>query len=249
MKRITILLLTVMILSLLTATDWNNEEASHLSFEELDDQIALSFRDAVDANPISNISVKILDTIFETDVRGMIKFPIEMIEYMDDEDIAFVASKKGYITLNGVMKVRSGSVYFKDFVMSREIPLEKVRFVLQWDKKPNDLDLHLRSENFHISYRNMRNIPNKAILDRDDLDGYGPETITLDRIEEEEYKLYVHNYSNETKINSKAILYVYAENSLVKTICLPETKKRFIRVLRIVGKEIFYENTELDRIE
>ncbi len=60
-----------------------------------------------------------------------------------------------------------------------------IRIILDWDKSPNDLDAHLvKDGDYHISYRNKRVADDGAAqLDRDDMNGYGPETITINNVE------------------------------------------------------------------
>ena len=67
-----------------------------------------------------------------------------------------------------------------------------------------------------------------ARLDRDDRDGYGPETITIKNIDDQEsYSFYVHNYTHKNKINSnklsnsKASVKVYGDNKLLKIFQVP----------------------------
>ena len=67
-----------------------------------------------------------------------------------------------------------------------------------------------------------------AVLDRDDRAGYGPETITIGRIENNAtYTCYVHDFTNRTNIQSTqmaqngATVRVYSDNRLVNTFRIP----------------------------
>ena len=94
----------------------------------------------------------------------------------------------------------------------------------------------------------MRNAPNRARLDVDELEGYGPETITLDRIDARQtYDLSVYNYSNDADFKAVELIYVYAGNSLVKEIRLPATKKRSLHVLRIKNGQYTFINKPIDQ--
>ena len=67
--------------------------------------------------------------------------------------------------------------------------------------KPADLDAHLlkykRGKRYHISYRYKTSWRRKAQLDRDDRDGFGPETITLRKVDPEaEYTYVVDDYTH-----------------------------------------------------
>jgi len=92
---------------------------------------------------------------------------------------------------------------------------------LQWDEHPADLDAHLTGpkasadERFHIQVLTSEDLcwadtnlddqancaeveesyPNAtAFLDRDDVNGYGPETIVVTQMTEGNYNFYVHHY-------------------------------------------------------
>ena len=79
----------------------------------------------------------------------------------------------------------------------------EVRFVLNWGVNPADMDSHIitpeiDSISYHISYlnRGSTDIAPYVILDIDDTDGYGPETITIKQLNNGIYKYYVHQYSS-----------------------------------------------------
>jgi len=109
-----------------------------------------------------------------------------------------------------------------------------IRIVLDWDKKPADLDAHFVKEgDYHISYREMTVTDDaSARLDRDDRDGYGPETITVKDIEEKaEYTYYVKDFTNKDAKNSKqlskskAMVKIYGEGKLLNIWQLSEKQK------------------------
>jgi len=230
---------------------WDLKERSELEFEELDGKLVLSFKDAVTCEPIVGAEVsfgsgKIKRT---TDSKGRVYFPMKPFTELMDARIPIVVKKSGYIPLKTEIRIMAGSLWDKKFLMTKQIPANSARFVLSWDERPRDEDLHLVVPGFHVSYRNMRNVENQAKLDRDDRDGYGPETITLDRIEDgKTYTVYVHNYSGEQGFSGKERVYVYINNRLDKVIELPRTNKRVIKVLKIVDRQVRYINTPCNRI-
>ena len=73
---------------------------------------------------------------------------------------------------------------------------------LSWDK-PTDQDLHVTDpSNFEI-YFGERSSATGGELDRDDLDGYGPENIYwLSNAPDGEYKVEVHDYANSSVTNT-----------------------------------------------
>ena len=118
-----------------------------------------------------------------------------------------------------------------------EIPTGDLRIVLTWGKEPSDLDSHLIGPkaagdgNFHIYFHNKAYKNNGVInsfLDLDDVDGSGPETTTIYKMNQNgKYSFYVHNYSNSYEHNSSAMassgaqVKVYAGQTLIATYNVP----------------------------
>ncbi len=94
-------------------------------------------------------------------------------------------------------------VFNYNFSMS-PIPLPgEIRFVLNWGVSPSDLDSHLKTPEidslvYHVFYGNRGNVetPPYAVLDVDDTDGYGPETITIKESFSGTYIYFIHQYSS-----------------------------------------------------
>ena len=123
----------------------------------------------------------------------------------------------------------AGSLFFNRFSVSQMLTPGRLRVVLDWDRAPLDLDAHLiKVGAYHISYRKMRVYQDQAKLDRDDRDGYGPETITIERVDPTaRYRFYVHDYTRSSKMGdmSKAHVRVYSERGLEKTYVIPRQLK------------------------
>lgn len=78
-----------------------------------------------------------------------------------------------------------------------------LRFVLTWGDRPYDLDSHLtgfaQNQRIHTYYGNKIEYYNSdkfSTLDVDDIDSFGPETITINNLVEGRYNYYVHDYTN-----------------------------------------------------
>jgi len=232
-----------------TPNCWGVQEISTFAFHELDGLIVFSFKDAVYCSPIPCVQIEMNNQTFITDKNGYMKLPIGYFESMNGT-IKLVAKRSEYYTLRKDIRIMIGTTQDKRFVMSKQLPTGKVRFVLQWGQKPKDLDLHLVGEDFHISYRNNKVAYQKARLDRDDIDSFGPETITLEKIIlSNKYDLYVHNYSGVPTIDEQAEVSVYKDNQLDRLITLPRTKKRYVKILEIRNRTIQYVNLAVDRIQ
>lgn len=134
-------------------------------------------------------------------------------------------SKSGFIATSTTgITVTAYQTTTVNFSMSPVSSNIVYRFVLSWGSSPNDLDAHLLKGGFHIYFNNAGSLTVNpfAFLDIDCRDGYGPETITIAKLNSQSSKFYVHNYSGETDIKqSDAVVKIYSGNSLVKTYNVP----------------------------
>lgn len=156
-----------------------------------------------------------------TDLEGRYSTQLDYGKY------TMLISKQDYITYK-----YSTSVSLSGLPVSSLISLtpksKKYRIILTWNQSPSDLDAHLTGPKpeggiFHIWWNNKTLISGKNFLDRDDMNSYGPETITIYKPAIGEYEYAVHNYSGRSLKQSKALSYsgakveIYANNSLQNT--------------------------------
>ncbi len=213
---------------------------------------------AVVGEPLSNVSIMVTDNIkqttsFLTDETGFFIFEIDIGKYI----VSF--SKDGFI--GSEIETRMGidetprEIYC---AMSPEI--KEFRIVLTWSNRPQDLDAHLKGPHpeggrFHIWYRNRILIAGSDFLDRDDMNGYGPETITIYKPAEGDYFYSVHDYSNRNRKKSSklsfsnAIVQVYSENKLLRTFQNPANAKGNVwHVFKITERHELIPIDEIDYI-
>jgi hypothetical protein len=216
---------------------WTAKEKSEIEgFSELDGKLILSLKDAVNCQPVVNASVVIEGKTYQSDHTGNVELTDIGFDFMS-ENMAMVISQKKYATFKGNLRFEAGTVIKRRFLLSKKMDIGNWRFVLSWSKKPKDLDLHLKSDDFHVSYRNKKG-SNVAKLDRDALNGHGPETITLTKTKiEKKYQLYVNNFSARDFFNSYASVDVYQGSSLMHSLRLPNTSKRNVLVGEIVNHQ------------
>lgn len=186
--------------------------------------------DAVTGNPLKDSQVIITDYMKQsqqtiTDETGIFIFDSEIGEYKLD------ITKEGYIGTS--VKVRMGADETpREVVCALSPEIKEFRIVLTWGSRPQDLDAHLSGPNpdggdFHIWYRNKYPIAGKDFLDRDDMDKYGPETVTIYKPAIGNYRYSVHDYSNRNKKRSKnlsrsnAHVSVYGQNKLLASFEVP----------------------------
>lgn len=201
---------------------------------EMDGLFTLRFADAENDNPVVGASIDIKNIgKFSTNEDGFVRFPLQ-----DDGKYYLKFEKEGYITANLTFEVIAGTIFFNRFSVSKVLDMGQVRIVLDWSSTPRDLDLHLEKVgNYHIAYNHMRVADDgTARLDRDDLDGNGPETITITDVDERAtYNCYVKDFTNRSNSNSndlsksRARVTVYNNNILVKTYMVPANNEKGTR--------------------
>jgi hypothetical protein len=196
---------------------------------KMDGLIPLRFSSALDGKPIAGARVSVGGIgVFTTDLQGIISFP-------EQEDGFYVLSfsKEGFVPAEIEFEVKLNNVFSNRFSISPEMRGEYLRIVLDWNQNPADLDLHLEKDGgYHLSYRNMRSAQDgSALLDRDDRDGFGPETITIMETDPRSlYRLYVHDYSNSgsgasTALSrSGAVVRVYTRRGLAAAFTVPANR-------------------------
>lgn len=170
-----------------------------------------------------------------TDVDGNVTLSPE---FADNSDAMIIIKKEGYSTLVAKCPCQ-GLTYAISPTMKN---LDGMRIVLTWGEYPKDLDSHLWYKNAHVFWRNQT--ANKANLDVDDRDSYGPETITIEEKQfGTEYIYAVHDYTNRGEVSSSKLsrssakVFVYVGNSLIKTYYIPEGKKGNLWTVFKVTKE------------
>lgn len=148
-----------------------------------------------------------------TDTAGQYKVPLAAGKYQ----VAF--AKAGYVYLAGT-EVEIGEVpqtVTTTMTMMMEsvglVEKRRIQIVLNWGEandQPKDLDSHLTCpcvpDGAHIYYSAKTHDPDghSAVLDVDDIDGGGPETITLIDPPPGSYTYWVHNYSSYAPYLGKA---------------------------------------------
>jgi hypothetical protein len=221
---------------------------SEMALLAMDGLIPMRFANALDGRGIPDARVTVdSGGTFTTDSRGIITMP-----QIPDGIYNLTFSKEGFITTPIEFRVQLGMVVFNWFSISPGLEGNSFRFVLDWGERPADLDMHLeKREDYHISYRNMRNSADGSVnLDRDDRDGYGPETITLNRAEiQGVYDVYIIDYTNRNSPNSQALsrsgatLRVYRGDRLTHTFHIPSGTGIRWNIFRLEKNQVNAINT------
>jgi hypothetical protein len=184
---------------------------------ELDDALSLWFTDADTGKPIKGALVAIENTgSTRTDDDGLAIFPVT-----NDGTHAFIFQKDGYVTTKDTFNIVFGSIFSNKYSIPQIKQIDHIKIILDWGATPADLDAHLvKDKGYHISYRDTKTSLDKtAWLDKDAVNSYGPETLTVMQVDKRAvYHYYVHNYSNRNAVNdshlsqSKASVRIYINN-------------------------------------
>jgi len=112
-----------------------------------------------------------------------------------------------------------------DISLSPRLTDAQMRFVLSWGASPSDLDSHLRTPygtKIYYGNRGSATAPPYALLDVDDTNGYGPETVTIYQFREGTYHYFIYNYSGSPAITtSNAVVKIYAADGTTRSVDVP----------------------------
>ena len=155
-----------------------------------------------------------------------------------DPTALLIVRKSGYSDLVAKCPC-AGLTYAISPVMDK---LDGLRIVLNWGANPRDLDGHLAYPGNHIFFSNKTG--KDAQLDIDHIDGYGPETITVNRKHPGERYVYaVHDFWDRTKSDtpdlsaSDAKVFVYVGQTLIRTYYVPKGKQGNIWTVFAISEE------------
>jgi len=145
--------------------------------------------------------------------------------FTDDGSNLLIIKKSGYSDL--IVKCPCKDMTYAMSPIMKN--LDAMRVVLSWAKHRADLDSHMIFPDNHIFYEQKQGT--NAKLDVDDTDGYGPETITLQKKRFGDRYIYaVHDFTNWSRPNSLALsnsqasVFVYIGQSLVRTYHVPPNR-------------------------
>lgn len=155
---------------------------------------------------------EIAETV-ETGSDGAYSVELETGRYYTAE-----VSCEGYITIYTEIDLGSAQTEEeKDFIITKETAEGEIRVVLEWGTYPLDLDSHMVINGTDVYFRNKEYYSGGTLiaeLDHDDVDGVGPETITL-HDSSFSFTYFVHNYSNTGDIgvsNARVTVYLPGES-------------------------------------
>jgi hypothetical protein len=178
-----------------------------------------------------------------TDAHGVVEF--SSVPY---GTYTLEVSAEGYANSSSSLTVSSPTESFR--VTLQAIPVTgQYRIVLSWGDSPPDLDAHLlvppdltHLDGYSLGWQGYIGVPeiNRgaqdnypwATMDRDDTDGFGPETITIHRLIDGRYRYFVHlwidrinpsdvNISTTPLTGSQATVTLYRGNTQIRSWSVP----------------------------
>ena len=214
-------------------------------------KLQLTVVDATTGKPVSGATVKAYPSYVsgmpekeaKTESNGTVALELEKTG-----NYVLRISKDGYIEEDFTEYLVSGE-NFKTLAIAPAASGDVIRFVVSWGSYPRDLDCYLRGRtaggtNVDINFTNMSATESGreiASLDVDDMDGHGPETVTLSA--SGEFDFMVTDYGMTGDISrSQAQVKIYVGSSLYKTITVPAGLENGWHVCRVVNGEIIITN-------
>ncbi|GLC25492.1 Ig-like domain-containing protein [Roseisolibacter agri] len=161
------------------------------------------------------------------------------------------ARAAGFVDAIVYVASRGATSATQDIVLSPIGAPDVVRIVLTWGSSPSDLDSYLAAPTpsggrTTISFANDGNCAADPFvcLDVDDVNGGGPETITIVRQQTGTYHYAVNQFSSDGTIaTSGARVAVYVGSRLLRTFTPPAGSGEWWNVFDIVGGQIVPVNT------
>lgn len=165
-------------------------------------------------------------------------------------------SKEGYQTAvndDKVMVSAGANENLSQKVLMPNLGDGEWSIVLQWGSEPQDLDLHVSSDDYHVFFSNPQakgKNNEEAILDVDDQNGDGPETITITNMQpDSSYLVMVDNYSyrghggDHTLSESQATVTIYSPTGETFSYSVPDGMGNIWNVVEIKNGELRDINT------
>ncbi len=153
-----------------------------------------------------------------------------------------------YTTVVSDLVVIGGFQAPLDQMLSPVLPVGAARIVLTWGSSPSDLDSHLENPVDSPIYYFHKTI-NGALLDFDEIMGYGPETITITTQYPGVYRYHVYDFTNKNSSastalgNSGAKVELYIGGRLDRTLHVPAGVGKLWTVFELEAGNVTLINT------
>jgi len=139
---------------------------------------------------------------------------------LDPGEYVLQSSAQGFITFRRTITVSSGVTDDSRVYMAPNMPNGALKVVLTWNERISDLDLHMMTPSgceVRWNGKICRSATADASLDVDDVNGNGPETISINKLEPGQYKIFVHRYSSGDFLSSDAVCRIFFPSGEIRT--------------------------------
>lgn len=231
---------------ILNGAAWNRIELPAISGEK-EGSIQGRIINAVTGEGEEGVSVRLIsdetgeEVTVETDRYGMYEAEIQPGNYK------MVILKEGFIQEErDIVIEKEGTTVEDEIPISPELGEGEIRIVLTWGAVPHDLDSYLtdldtRDKIYFGSKKMEEDGEVKAELDVDEMDGYGPETITIYKAGN--YQYYVHDFRHEGLMGgSEAMVKIYMPGESPVEIRVPQGEGDLWNVFEIQDGELKIQN-------
>lgn len=197
---------------------------------------------AINGQALSGATVTVLGQAVNTNSNGS----AVMTNIPANQDVVVSVSADNYVTQTMNVSLACAQTQSQGIALlpSGDMGAAEgdIRVILTWGQNPEDLDSHMTgpktdgsADRFHVYYGPDNNCSSApcdpsipAWLDIDDVDSYGPETTTINKINGSFtpgiYRYYVHHYSGSANIPaSGAVVQIYKGNQIVRSFSAPTT--------------------------
>ncbi len=184
-----------------------------------------NIRDATNNKPISGATIKIFQGPELIGNSLSDEFGRYSFYGIPDGVYSIETVKTGYIDNSDSININTDN-RFTNIILSPKSGDIDFRVVLEWGKSPLDLDSHLKKDNKNVWFGYIGNKGSTpfAFLDIDDVNGYGPETITIYKLNNDTCKFYVKNFTETPDITtSKAVITLYTGSGFLRRYRLPNS--------------------------
>ncbi len=183
---------------------------------------------------LGDIHATALKADFDASTRtGNAPLTVQFFDQSTFQTVVLIAVTNGYSSYtNRQVSIVNGIANTNNFSLSPILPPDTMRLVLNWAGEPRDLDAHLvtpkiDTQPYHVYYQTGRrgSLTNNpfAALDIDRTNGFGPETITIQKFFGGSYHYYIRKFSGIGSLaGSGASVKIYTEAGLVRTVRAPE---------------------------
>lgn len=186
---------------------------------------------------LTEVSPGTIRADFDSDVRrGQAPLTVRFMDLSSLSAVSLNATTNHYFPYaNDQLEFSPGRSVTLSFSMS---PIVRgMRMVLNWGAEPRDLDAHLITpplpdpvnpadpgQSYHVYFNTRGKLGDRpyAVLDTDETNGFGPETITIADFSSGTYVYYAHKYAGLGGLaSSGATVKIYTEAGLARTVQAP----------------------------